>query len=232
MFEDGLYKIELTSARGVVRGVLVSRYGKIFGGNAGYAFAGRAAGSRERPHIEIATVLRNAGDGYASIDGVAPMALSGRRHGMHCRFEGSSPLFGGGVTAVTTVLSEEAAPPARASGADGIANGLYALTIRMLDGIDAGNTGLMLLHDGSIRGGDAFFNYLGAYQSAGGRWKGELVNHEHTPSQGERPVFGGREIGIGFSGTYDATGALGEATALAGKRSIRFQAVLRFLLPY
>lgn len=100
----------------------------------------------------------------------------------------------------------------------------------MLDGINAGNTGLMLLHDGSIRGGDAFFAYLGAYQSAGGRWKGELINHEHTPSQGERPVFGGKEVGIGFSGTYDADGAVGEATALAGKRSIRFGAVLKKLI--
>jgi hypothetical protein len=30
-----------------------------------------------------------------------------------------------------------------------------------------------------------------------------MINREHTPSHGERPVFGGREVGIGFSGTYD-----------------------------
>ena len=99
----------------------------------------------------------------------------------------------------------------------------------MLDGIDGGNTGVMVLHDGRIRGGDAFFDYIGAYTSANGRWKGELVNHEHTPSQGERPVFGGYEVGIGFSGTYTDEGAVAEATALAGKRSIRFSAVLRKL---
>ena len=46
-------------------------------------------------------------------------------------------------------------------------------------------------------------------------------------SRGERPIFGGYEVGIGFSGTYDGEGAEGEATALAGKRSIRFKAVLR-----
>ncbi|WP_426434145.1 hypothetical protein [Bradyrhizobium genosp. P] len=101
----------------------------------------------------------------------------------------------------------------------------------MLDGIDAGNTGLMVLHNGSIRGDDALFDYLGAYESANGRWKGELINHEHTPSRGERPVFGGRDVGIGFTGTYDGDGAQGEATALAGKRSIRFRAVLRLLIP-
>jgi hypothetical protein len=99
----------------------------------------------------------------------------------------------------------------------------------MLDGIDAGNTGVMMLQDGSIRGGDAFFDYIGAYSAANGRWKGELVNREHTPALGDRPLFGGHEVGIGFSGTYDHEGAEGEATALAGKRSIRFKAVLRKL---
>jgi hypothetical protein len=102
--------------------------------------------------------------------------------------------------------------------------------IRMLDGIDAGNTGVMLLHDGRIRGGDAFFDYIGAYTAANGRWKGELVNREHTAAKGDRPIFGGHEVGIGFSGTYDGEGAEGEATALAGKRSIRFKAVLRKLV--
>lgn len=43
-------------------------------------------------------------------------------------------------------------------------------------------------------------------------------------------MFGGREVGIGFSGTYNDEGAEGLATALAGKRSIRFHAVLRLLV--
>ena len=102
-----------------------------------------------------------------------------------------------------TPISDAAAPPSGPDRADGIANGLYSLHIRMLDGIDGGNTGVMVLHDGRIRGGDAFFDYIGAYTAANGKWKGELVNHEHTPSKGERPVFGGYEVGIGFSGTYD-----------------------------
>ena len=44
-----------------------------------------------------------------------------------------------------TPISEAAAPPAGANGADGIANGLYSIHIRMLDGIDGGLTGVMLL---------------------------------------------------------------------------------------
>jgi len=75
-----------------------------------------------------------------------------------------------------------------------------------------------------------FFDYVGAYSASNGRWKGEIVNREHTPSRGERPVFGGHEVGIGFSGTYDDEGAEGEGTALAGKRSIRFKAMLRKLV--
>ena len=88
----------------------------------------------------------------------------------------------------------------------------------------------MMLHDGSIRGGDAFLPIFGAYPAQMADGRVEIVNREHTPSRGERPVFGGHEVGIGFSGTYDDEGAEGEATALAGKRSIRFKAVLRKLV--
>jgi hypothetical protein len=90
---------------------------------------------------------------------------------------------------------------------------------------------VMVLQDGLIRGGDAFFDYIGSYTSANGRWKGEIINHEHTQTKGERPVFGGYEVGIGFSGSYNDAGADGEATALVGKRSIRFKATLKLLAP-
>ncbi|MBN9004140.1 MAG: hypothetical protein J0H40_01885 [Rhizobiales bacterium] len=111
-----------------------------------------------------------------------------------------------------------------------VRNGLYALRIEMLDGIRGENTGVMVLRDGTIRGGDAFFYYVGSYTAADGRWKGELTNQEHTPTYGARPMFGGKDVGIGFSGTYTDDSAEGEATALAGKRSIRFRATLRLLV--
>ncbi len=91
----------------------------------------------------------------------------------------------------------------------------------MLDGIDGGNTGVMVLHDGRIHGGDAFFDYIGSYTCADGRWKGELVNHEHTPSQGERPVFGGYEVGIGFAAirvASESRGGADESTTLIFRR--------------
>jgi hypothetical protein len=143
---------------------------------------------------------------------------------------GTAALPGVVFESVLTPINEVDAPPAGRVGANGIRNGLYSIHIRMLDGIDGGATGVMMLQDGRIRGGDAYFDYLGAYSAENGKWKGEIVNREHTPAQGERPLFGGYEVGIGFSGTYDSDGAEGEATALAGKRSIRFKAVLKKLV--
>jgi hypothetical protein len=89
----------------------------------------------------------------------------------------------------------------------------------------------MLLLDGRILGGDAFFYYLGAYSSADGRWKGEILNQEHTPAKGENPVFGGHEVGIGFTGTCDEVGAELEAIALAGKSRLRLAATLKLMRP-
>jgi hypothetical protein len=146
------------------------------------------------------------------------------------RFEGTTPQIPGAVfRSQMWSIDGEAAPAPGSVGEGGIANGLYAIHIRALDGIDGGLNGVMLLHDGRILGGDAFFYYLGAYSSSKGRWKGEMVNQEHTPAKGEVPVFGGHEVGIGFTGTCDDAGAGLEATAFAGKRSLRLRAVLELL---
>lgn len=228
--QNGLYKIEIDSAHDSGRGVLVVRDGLLFGGNAAFALAGHYRESGSDIAIEITTVQRNGGSGFKPAPDCDKLALRAQREGDRYRFEGNSVLTAGvPFSAAVTAISEEAAPPAGTNAADGIRSGLYSLQIRMLDGIDSGNTGLMVLHDGTIRGGDAHFDYVGAYSSAQGRWKGELINHTHTPTMGQRPLFGDREVGIGFSGSYDEHGAEGEATALAGKRSIRFKAVLRRL---
>ena len=52
---------------------------------------------------------------------------------------------------------------------------------------------------------------------------------KHTPAKGENPIFGGHEVGIGFSGTCDEQGALLDATAFVGKRSLRLTAVLNLM---
>ena len=205
----------------------------MMGGNSAFAFIGtyRDCDNGE-VLVDISSLRHNEDPNFRPLfnsDNIT-LSLIGRQRGEQYHFEGgTAQLPGVAFHSVMTPISEKAAPPAFPASAAGISNGLYSIHIRMLDGIDGGNTGVMVLHDGRIRGGDAFFDYIGSYTSANGRWKGELVNHEHTPSQGERPVFGGHEVGIGFSGTYTDEGAVAEATALAGKRSIRFSAVLKKL---
>jgi len=36
-----------------------------------------------------------------------------------------------------------------------ISNGLYHITVQMLDGIQGGNKGVLVLRDGTLRGGDS-----------------------------------------------------------------------------
>jgi hypothetical protein len=230
---QGLYKIEMHTVHGSRRGVLYVYDGKMLGGNSAFAFIGTYRNSGDGDVlVEMSTVRHNEDPNYQPLfkaDKIT-LTLRGRQQGDQYHFEGGTmQLPNIPFSSVMTPISEAAAPPLRPVGQGGIKNGLYSIHIRMLDGIDGGNTGVMVLHDGLIRGGDGFFDYLGAYTSANGRWKGELVNHEHTPSQGERPIFGGYEVGIGFSGTYTDEGAVAEATALAGKRSIRFSAVMKRL---
>lgn len=112
-----------------------------------------------------------------------------------------------------------------------IRNGLYHIRIEMLDGVQGGNQGVMVLRDGTMRGGDSFFFAYGSYNSADGKWKGELTNEEHSPSFDERPVWGRKVVTIGFSGTYTDETAYGEGIALAGKQSIRFKGDLQLLVP-
>ena len=230
---QGLYKVEMHTVDGSRRGVLYVYDGKMMGGNSAFAFVGtyrESAGGEVS--AEMSTMRHNDDPNYQPLFRTDKVTLSlrGRQQGEQYFFEGGTAQMPGiAFNSVMTPISEASAPPVLPSGKGGIGNGLYSTHIRMLDGIDGGNTGVMVLHDGRIRGGDAFFDYIGAYSSANGRWKGELVNHEHTPSRGERPVFGGYEVGIGFSGTYTDEGAVAEATALAGKRSIRFSAVLKKL---
>jgi hypothetical protein len=229
----GLYKVEMATVHGSRRGVVYVYDGKMMGGNSAFAFIGsyQETGSGE-VLVDISTLRHNDDPNFQPLfktDKIT-LKLTGRQRGEQYFFEGgTTQLPDVAFNSVMTPISEEAAPPVPPGSTGGIKNALYSIHIRMLDGIDGGNTGVMVLHDGKIRGGDGFFDYIGSYSSADGKWKGEIVNHEHTSSHGERPVFGGYEVGIGFSGTYTDEGAVAEATALAGKRSIRFSAVLKML---
>jgi hypothetical protein len=160
----------------------------------------------------------------------ATLLARGKPDGDLYRFEGRLRELPGAVfKSVMTPIEQEAIPIAGGVGEGGVVNGLYSIHIRMLDGVDGGLTGVMLLNDGRILGGDASFYYLGSYSSENGRWKGQILNQEHTPAKGENPVFGGHDVGIGFAGTCNDQGAFLDATALAGKRSLRLTAVLKLM---
>jgi hypothetical protein len=232
---DGLYKVEYGVNDAFGRSVMCMHAGKLLGGNSAFAHLGSyEQHSDGEISAEIITQRHNDDPYYKPLMGadVAAIKVRGRAEGRSIRFEGSAaPVPGAVFWANLTRLEDEGAPPVGRVGQSGIVNGLYSIHIRTLDGIDGGLSGVMLLIDGRILGGDAFFYYLGSYASADGRWKGEILNQEHTPAKGENPVFGGHEVGIGFSGTCSEQGAELEATALAGKRSLRLTATLKLMRP-
>src|SRR5262249_35306951 len=193
--------------------------GRLFGGNSGSSFIGTYA--VEGDEIVSEMMMSRHNPNYAPLYPVDNVHMTFRSHwkGEELHSKGGTLALPGVVfESILTPISDADAPPAGRVGANGIRNGLYSIHIRMLDGIDGGNTGVMLLTGGRLGGGAAFFDYLGPYSPAAGRGRGEIFTREHPPSRGERPLFGGHEVGIGFSGSYDADGAEAEATALAGKR--------------
>jgi hypothetical protein len=92
---------------------------------------------------------------------------------------------------------------------------------------EAAGRSVMYAHAGRMLGGNSSFAHIGT--SENGRWKGQMLNQEHTSAVGEYPIFGGHEVGIGFSGSGDDQSARLEATALAGKRSLRLTAELKLV---
>jgi len=115
---------------------------------------------------------------------VAAIKLRGRAEGRSIRFEGSAaPVPGAVFWANMTRLDDEDAPPVGSVGRGGIVNGLYSVHIRTLDGIDGGLSGVMLLIDGRILGGDAFFYYLGPLHLGG--WPLERRDRQSGAHTGE-----------------------------------------------
>jgi hypothetical protein len=229
---DGLYKVEYGVNDAFGRSVMCMHEGKLLGGNAAFAHLGTYHCEGDAIIAELITERHNHDPHYKPLTGidVATINARGAKTDTGIRFEGSvAPLPGQVFWSNMTRLDNEALPPVGEVGQGGIVNGLYSIHIRALDGIDGRLSGVMLLLDGRILGGDAFFYYLGSYSSADGRWKGEILNQEHTPAVGEIPVFGGHEVGIGFSGTCNEHGAELEAIALAGKRSLRLSASLKLM---
>ena len=128
----------------------------------------------------------------------------------------------------TTGASED---PASADPDARVRDGLYTLGIEM-SGIKRGHaTGIVVLQDGRIMGGDSFFYYTGSYSFSRGKWRGEMIVHQHTEAPGLNLVFGGREVTCGFTGTFSQDSADIDGTALVGSYSIPFRARLMLKVP-
>jgi hypothetical protein len=115
------------------------------------------------------------------------------------------------------------------TGAMTITNGLYSILTEMMEGGRRHATGVIVLLDGKIVGGDSNFYYTGSYTAGHGKWRGELTTNQHTKSVGVLPLFGGREVTTGFSGTYSADAAMANGIALVGKNSVLIETKLTLL---
>lgn len=121
--------------------------------------------------------------------------------------------------------------PAGAETDAPVRDGLYTLGIEMTGAKRGHATGIVVLRGGVIMGGDSFFYYTGSYSQSRGKWRGEMIVHQHTEAPGLNLVFGGREVTCGFTGTYSEGIADIDGTALVGSHSVPFRARLTLKVP-
>ena len=112
-----------------------------------------------------------------------------------------------------------------------VTNGLYTIVVEMKEGKRGHATGVVVLCNGRIMGGDSHFYYTGSYTCKNGRWRGETINHQHAEAPGINLAFGGRDVPCGFTGIYSEDEAEIDATALVGKTSVMFRAWLTLRQP-
>ena len=229
---DGFFKSEFRVNEAVGRSVSYVRDGKLLGGNSGFAHIGTYRFDGEAIAVEVTSRRHNFGAAHQSLLGsdVSTIAVTGRAVGNAFCFEGGSPQMPNATfRSVMTPLDEsELAAP----GTDRRRRHFQRAVLdspqdprrhaRRLDRRHAAQQRphprrrcLLLLP-----------RVVLIIERPLERPDGQSGTH---PGAGEDPVFGGHEIGIGFSGTCDAEGGTLEGTALAGKRSIRFEAELKLI---
>lgn len=108
-------------------------------------------------------------------------------------------------------------------------NGLYSIHVTLGDGRIGKGSGVLIARDGIARGGDSYLYYLGTYEERGGTLFGEIIINQHTPSPDTTPLFGGRQVGIGFTGRPHGDRFFLDGTALVGRESMPFRASMMFL---
>ena len=109
-------------------------------------------------------------------------------------------------------------------------NGLYSIHVTLGDGRIGKGSGVLVARDGIARGGDSYLFYTGTYTERGGTLYGEIIINQHTPSPDTTPLFGGRQVGIGFTGRPQGNRFILDGTALVGRESMPFRASMMFLV--
>jgi hypothetical protein len=154
VLQEGLYKCEYWVDDAVGRSVMYVHGGRMLGGNSAFAHIGTYETRDGETTASIESRRFNDDPNYSSLLGqdVATISVKGRIVDGQYRFQGGSPQMPGAqFRSQMSTIDSESAPVVGAIGPGGIANGLYSVHIRALDGIDGGLTGVMLLHDGRIR---------------------------------------------------------------------------------
>jgi hypothetical protein len=226
----GFYKVRFQLGDAVGRSVMYARDAKLLGGNSAFAHVGTYEAIGDEVAIEVKTIRHNPDPNYRAMAGTddATLLARGWPDGDVYRFKGElKELPGVAFQSVMTPIKEDEIPIAGRVGEGGIVNGLYSIHIRMLDGVDGRMTGVMLLNQGRILGGDASFYYLGSYT---GKRPLEAARSSPGAYAGHRrePIFGGHEVGIGFSRHLRRAGARWTRRRLSAGAA-RLTAVLKLI---
>jgi hypothetical protein len=99
-------------------------------------------------------------------------------------------------------------------------NGGYSAWFRTPKGE---GTGIVVLNDGRLTGGDTVIGYDGSYTQDGDNFTATLTTRRHT--QGQPSVFGIDDVDLTLSGKSTPTGASGSGTAKQAP-DLRFEVTL------
>lgn len=103
-------------------------------------------------------------------------------------------------------------------------NGLYSISFKDAAGRAEGS-GVVVLHDGVLLGGDDVLFYSGSYQQKSNRFKATVTTSRHT--EGRASLFGLEEVAISFAGTIVRSSASGFG-ASANFPEVRLEVRLTF----
>lgn len=104
-------------------------------------------------------------------------------------------------------------------------NGLYKASFQTPMGQ---GTGVVVIADGSVKGGDSLMCYTGTFQEANNQFTATLHVRKHSDVAGMFSVFGLNDVHLTLQGTTTDTSATIQGTA-AEAPGVRFQAQLTLI---